>query len=192
MIASAIKNGLILVLIIFIFHFFLKNHLYDQEMEDDDDNKEGYENVNAAGNSDGKKEVESTSKPTRYSPSKLNDECQGSLLSSHDIDKGMKHVKFQHPKPVEDANLFNPMKDDDLFQFILDGEKKVKNDCEMDMLPKTTDVTSSQEHSSEETNFSKPFDKFFQKTSNNVEPANDEGPASLDELFKATQVSPCP
>jgi len=191
MIASAIKNGLILVLIIFIFHFFLKNHLYDQEMEDEDD-MEGYENVNALCKYDGKKEdIEHTSKPIRHSPSKIDEDCQGSLLSSHDIKNGMKNVKFQHPKPVEDANLFNPMKDDDLFQFILDGEKKVKNDCDMDMHPKTSGV-SPQEHSSEEASFSKPFDKFFQKTSNNVEPANDEGPASLDELFKATQVSPCP
>lgn len=178
MIASALKNGIILVLIILIIHFFLKNYLYDQELEDDGDTKEHFD----------EKPTRKESKPPLSAPQKRlvhkHPDTDASLLSPQDVEQGMKNVHFQPPKPVEDPQLFDPLKDDQLFQFILEGEKKTP-------APKS-EPQDANNKAGADTSYSQPFDRFFQtKSTADVEPANNDSPTNLDDFFKSTQVSSC-
>lgn len=161
MLSSAIKNSIIMIMIIFVFHFLIKNYLYDKcdkvvspekrisEQDNNKQDKESFQNVDIS---------------VKNCP-----------------DQSVPSVPFQPTKPIE-PDFTVKQNDKDMMRFVLGDDTPYDESP----IPMSNDKKENNKICFKTLNNSS-FDK--DKMSDGLEPANTDGYAYLDEAFSAKKMS---
>lgn len=179
MIGSAIKNSIIMFMIILVFHFLLKNYLYDQGLDkmekSETKDKEVIKEIDENDINEKRSEREKENVTELFSQK----QCTPQPTKS---DLNLEKVEMQPTKPVEPDFSIKPNKKD-ILSFVLGEDDEAQNNTSFEQLKKENQELKEGKDSQKGFEVNKFKNETPTAEPNNVAPANSDGYASLDEVF---------